>query len=453
MIRINGNEASIEEHKDATGFVPQDDIVHAELTVKENLLYSGRFTLPKGTSMEEIDELADIVLANLGLSRVANSVVGDVNRRGVSGGEKKRVNIGIELMSRPRILFLDEPTSGLDSSSALLVMESLKNLVQTQGVTILSVIHQPRKAIFDSFDSLILLGVGGNMVYHGPTNEAESYFASIRCPYFLPQGESVADWLIDVSSGRLPPNRTIDRNQSSRSYSMDVDEDAGGGDAFESRAFGANGPSHSNFEHSLEKAKRRRQNLYQEWIDCDDLAKQLRAERGLSREYALPAPVEKPGFMTQLQYQIQRNILISWRNRASKIADTTIVVGAVVLVSWLEGVAEVTRDSPPRVEFEDLVEGSPLEIPKIFPQLFIYALGPTQSLIEFGLKVGVITSVLLSLTAAKAFTSKRLEFFRESGSGWDINGRAQLCSPVSLTCLSHHFSLQHIFWPLILPRR
>ena len=93
-IRINGHVTTIEEHSSCSGFVPQDDIVHPELTVRENLLYSGKFSLPKGTSLEAIEELADQVLAQLGLSRVANSIVGDVNRRGVSGGEKKRVNIG-----------------------------------------------------------------------------------------------------------------------------------------------------------------------------------------------------------------------------------------------------------------------------------------------------------------------------------------------------------------------
>jgi ABC-type multidrug transport system ATPase subunit len=118
--------------------------------------------------------MANATMASLGLSRVANSVVGDVTRRGVSGGEKKRVNIGLELMLRPSVLFLDEPTSGLDSSSALLVMKSLKTLVETNGVTVCSVIHQPRKIIFDLFDSLVLLGVGGRMVYHGPTSEAEA---------------------------------------------------------------------------------------------------------------------------------------------------------------------------------------------------------------------------------------------------------------------------------------
>ena len=92
------------------GFVPQDDIVHAELTVKENFIFAGKLKLPRGTSLEYISDLADDVIADLGLTRVANSMVGDVTRRGVSGGEKKRVNIGLELMSKPSILFLDEPT-------------------------------------------------------------------------------------------------------------------------------------------------------------------------------------------------------------------------------------------------------------------------------------------------------------------------------------------------------
>lgn len=146
-ILVNGHEESIEDHKDSVGFVPQDDIVYAELTVRENLIFSGRFRLPIGTSNEDIEELADETLASLGLARVADSLVGDVRRRGVSGGEKKRVNIGLELMALPsicksfdvydcigavddimfsskcgpyslfvwNIVFLDEPTSGLVS--------------------------------------------------------------------------------------------------------------------------------------------------------------------------------------------------------------------------------------------------------------------------------------------------------------------------------------------------
>ena len=93
-IWINGHEASIEEHKDAVGFVPQDDTVYAELTVKENLIYSGKFRLERGTDILDIEDYADATIAKLGLSRVANTIVGDVTRRGVSGGEKK-VSCGI----------------------------------------------------------------------------------------------------------------------------------------------------------------------------------------------------------------------------------------------------------------------------------------------------------------------------------------------------------------------
>jgi hypothetical protein len=90
-------------------------------------------------------------------------------------------------------------------------MKSLKQLAEKDGVTVVSVIHQPRKFIFDLFDSLILLGVGGRMVYHGRTKDAESYFA--RLNYFLPSGESMADWLIDISSGRLEPESNIASNK------------------------------------------------------------------------------------------------------------------------------------------------------------------------------------------------------------------------------------------------
>mmetsp|Transcript_5854 Transcript_5854/g.12411 ORF Transcript_5854/g.12411 Transcript_5854/m.12411 type:complete len:718 (-) Transcript_5854:1542-3695(-) len=177
-IMINGNEGRIEDHKHFVGFVPQDDILYGELTVKENFLFAGRFRLPKGTPANEIVELAEEVIASLGLVKVRDSIVGDVRRRGISGGEKKRVNIGLELMSKPRILFLDEPTSGLDASSSSLVMESLKKLVHDHGVTVTAVIHQPRKFVYDLFDNIILLCSGGKMAYHGPTKNATAYFES-----------------------------------------------------------------------------------------------------------------------------------------------------------------------------------------------------------------------------------------------------------------------------------
>ncbi len=97
----------------------------------------------------------------------------------------------------------------------MVVIQCLKRLVESQGMTVCCVIHQPRKSIFEMFESLILLGVGGNLVYHGPVDTAQDYFTNLN--YELPQGESVADWLIDISSGELSPNvsRRVFNRQSS----------------------------------------------------------------------------------------------------------------------------------------------------------------------------------------------------------------------------------------------
>lgn len=437
-IFVNGNETSIENHQGSMGFVPQDDIVHGALTVRENLVFSGLFSLPQGTSRSEIEDLADATLANLGLSRVADSLVGDVNRRGVSGGEKKRVNIGVELMKKPAILFLDEPTSGLDSSSALLVMKSLKTLVESQGVTILSVIHQPRKFIFDLFDSLVLLGVGGNMVYHGPVNEAERYFGELPAPYHLPMGESVADWLIDVSSGRLEPE------QPERSDSTD---DINGELALESLvgdtdAVGMAGPSSNKVDTAYEEARLRREDLYNSWKShLESLGSESKSAFSPPEPYGLPVPEEKPSFLYQLKFQLKRNFLLALRNRFTKFVDTAIIVGAVSLISLFEGVVEVTIGGDPTVDFNALTSGNFTEMVMSFPELFEFSLGQLPFLIRFAMKLGIIVSVLLGLMASKAITQYRLEFFREAGSGYSINA---YFFAVNITSFLEH-SVQMIF--------
>jgi ABC-type multidrug transport system ATPase subunit len=378
-ILVNGHLSTIEEHRDSVGFVPQDDIVYSELTVKENFMYAAKFQLDARTSLEDIEDLADATLANLGLSRVANSIVGDVNRRGVSGGEKKRVNIGLELMSRPRALFLDEPTSGLDSSSALLVMQSLRVLVENQGVTVCSVIHQPRKVIFDLFDDLILLGVGGKLVYNGPTEGAQKYVE--RLNYRLPPGDSVADWLIDVSSGRLEPedveNETHGIEDSSepiakkRNFSQEEEYDHNAG------------PSSNKVEQEFEEAKIRREMLYESWsTHFDKLPGEDRARYSAPKPYALPEPVKRSSFLKQLTFQLRRNVLVTRRNSFSKLLDTFLIVGAVVLISAFEGVVEVTASSQPDVSFDALVSGDPLELAEQLPELFLYAIRGSNRLQE-----------------------------------------------------------------------
>lgn len=239
----------------------------------------------------------------------------------------------------------------------------------------------------------------------------------------LPPGESLADWLIDVSSGSLIPNESkVASGKSTKRGQAEVDENLSEGRALAETvddAISSKGPSTAKFEHSLEKAKERRQVLYECWNAYYKTRSPQELERYTPPEpYDLPTSVQKPSFWTQLTSQIQRNFLMMWRNRTSKLVDTTMIVAAVVLIAFLEGVLTITTNTPPGLSFDALVQGDPYEIARTLPALFTYAIRSTRSLLEFSLKVGVITSVLLGLTAAKTLTSKRLEFFREAGSGW-----------------------------------
>ena len=112
-------------------------------TVRETLLNAARLRLPKSMTFEAKQERVDSIIQELGLKKAANTRIGDARNRGVSGGERKRTNIAVEMMQDPSLLFLDEPTSGLDSFQALNVMETLK-LLTLSGVTVLVSVHQPR---------------------------------------------------------------------------------------------------------------------------------------------------------------------------------------------------------------------------------------------------------------------------------------------------------------------
>ena len=145
------------------GFVPQEDIVFETLTVYENFLYAANLKLMK-TSKEKRNLIVDDIIRLLELENVRDSIVGSVERRGISGGQRKRVNIGIELCGDPTLLFLDEPTSGLDSASATVVITALKELAKL-GMTVVAVIHQPRYSVFSLFDRLLLLGKGNGLLW------------------------------------------------------------------------------------------------------------------------------------------------------------------------------------------------------------------------------------------------------------------------------------------------
>lgn len=200
-VLVNGENKSIPDMKPVIGFVPQDDIVHEGLTVRENLMCSAHMRNPKGTPTEKIERIVADVVKVLQLEPQQNLLVGSrITGDGLSGGQRKRVNVGIELAATPTVLFLDEPTSGLDSTSSLMLMQQLKKMAQ-MGMTISMVIHQPRYSIFTVIDDVLLLGKGGRTVYIGPTEGAKAYFESKG--FTMPANENPADWFMDVLSGAI----------------------------------------------------------------------------------------------------------------------------------------------------------------------------------------------------------------------------------------------------------
>ncbi|MFO7600740.1 MAG: ATP-binding cassette domain-containing protein, partial [Candidatus Desulfacyla sp.] len=183
---INVHEES-EELNGVIGYVPQDDLLIEELTVFENLYYSAKLCF---RDMEEAGILQKVktVLANFGLENKENLKVGSPFNKTISGGQRKRLNIALELIREPSVLFVDEPTSGLSSRDSENVMDLLRELT-LKGKLIFVVIHQPSSEIFKMFDNVMILDAGGYMVYSGNPVEAVMYFKRLDAQINQDMGE------------------------------------------------------------------------------------------------------------------------------------------------------------------------------------------------------------------------------------------------------------------------
>ncbi|KAJ0958055.1 putative AAA+ ATPase domain, pigment precursor permease/Protein ATP-binding cassette sub-family G [Helianthus annuus] len=157
--------------KKICGFVAQEDNLLPLLTVKETLMYSAKFRL-KEMSSKEKEERVECLIRELGLVHVRDSFVGDEDDRGISGGERKRVSIGVDMIPDPPILLLDEPTSGLDSSSALQVIELLSNMARSKQRTIILSIHQPSYRVLQYISNFLILS-NGSVVHNGSLDSLE----------------------------------------------------------------------------------------------------------------------------------------------------------------------------------------------------------------------------------------------------------------------------------------
>ncbi|KAG5414129.1 hypothetical protein IGI04_001696 [Brassica rapa subsp. trilocularis] len=184
--------------KRATGFVTQDDALYPHLTVTETLVFTALLRLPNSFKKQEKIKQAEAVVTELGLDRCKNTIIGEPFLRGVSGGERKRVSIGQEILINPSLLFLDEPTSGLDSTTAQRIVSILWELARG-GRTVVTTIHQPSSRLFYMFDKILLLSEG-NPIYFGLGSNAMDYFGSVG---YSPSVERInpSDFLLDIANG------------------------------------------------------------------------------------------------------------------------------------------------------------------------------------------------------------------------------------------------------------
>ncbi|CAI2169630.1 3148_t:CDS:10 [Funneliformis geosporum] len=205
VIKINGVKENLSKYRKLIGFVPQEDVMLRELTVREILVHSAMMRLPKDMDRAAKKQKVIETIRFLELSHVMDTIIGNEEQRGISGGQRKRVNIGMELVAEPSILFLDEPTSGLDSATSLEVCKLLRNIAHQQKLNVAAVIHSPSPQAFNTFDDFLLLGKGGRIVYFGPRENALDYFKNLG--FDCPTDESPADFMMEVASGKVKPSR------------------------------------------------------------------------------------------------------------------------------------------------------------------------------------------------------------------------------------------------------
>jgi ABC-type multidrug transport system ATPase subunit len=178
-VTINGIDIHHEKEKieGVIGYVSQDDLLIEELTVFQNLFYNAKLCFDQ-FSDEKITQVVMDLLLSLGMQETAHLKVGDPLKKTISGGQRKRLNIALELIREPAVLFVDEPTSGLSSKDSEVVMDLLKELA-LKGKLVFVVIHQPSSDIFKMFDKLLILDLGGYPIYYGNPVESLIYFKSL----------------------------------------------------------------------------------------------------------------------------------------------------------------------------------------------------------------------------------------------------------------------------------
>ncbi|KAF2761779.1 putative ABC transporter [Pseudovirgaria hyperparasitica] len=192
---IDGEEISLQEFRIISSYVEQEDVLIGSLTVKETLNFAARLALPKNVGKAERLQRIEHLLRSFGLSAQSGNLIGTPIRKGISGGQKRRVSVASQLITSPKILFLDEPTSGLDSAASFEVINFVRDLARKHKIIVIASIHQPSTKTFTLFDQLLLLS-RGKEIYNGPVTAVTQYFVNLG--HAVPLHTNPAEFLLDL---------------------------------------------------------------------------------------------------------------------------------------------------------------------------------------------------------------------------------------------------------------
>ncbi|KAK2804510.1 hypothetical protein FQN50_006585 [Emmonsiellopsis sp. PD_5] len=194
-ILVNGQKVSLGTFRHLSSYVEQEDVLVGALTVEETLHFAAKLALPSSISKKErLTRIASLLNA-FGIQNQAKTLIGTPIRKGISGGQKRRVSVASQLITCPKILFLDEPTSGLDSTASYEVMSFVKQLAKKHKIIVIASIHQPSTATFETFDKLLILSKG-KTCYFGPGSEMKAYLDQTGYP--MPLQINPAEFVLDL---------------------------------------------------------------------------------------------------------------------------------------------------------------------------------------------------------------------------------------------------------------
>jgi len=314
-----------EDFRLMSGYVVQDDVVMGTLTVRENLAFSANLRLSSEAYSEEVKkQKVEDVIEQLGLQACANTLVGNEFVRGVSGGERKRVNIGMEMILDPPVLFLDEPTTGLDANTANSIILLLYKLAMGGRNIILS-IHQPRYSIFALFDRLILL-CKGEIIYMGEAKNSVQYLEGIG--YTCPAFSNPADFFLDVVGGDVNTAQLI--QQMNKEGTTD----------YEAISKVLDRDEKNDVSSELILAYKNSDLNKQESKRVTDVVSRVAGSHTVSTEVSYAN-----GFFKQLKYLSKRTVLNILRNPMTSVVQIMVLVIFGVLIGIIYFQTDLSRTS------------------------------------------------------------------------------------------------------------